>query len=174
MPILTTCHSNRDYDRILTADAYRGVLPAYQELRSGTDPTMAFIDAVRTALSLHYKAQLGTLSRLFSPTAAAWSAREIGATYVLRFETLDPGFSVEWRVEIVDEQTYTATVGANGVEVFEADRSDQPIAYVANPTHAGVDADARLRGLGFRRVGSWTVDGDTATTIALIDPAQQF
>jgi hypothetical protein len=83
MPILTTCHSNRDYDRILTADAYRGVLPTYQELRSGTDPMMAFVDAVRAALSLHYKAQLGTLSRLFSPTAAAWSAREIGATYAM-------------------------------------------------------------------------------------------
>ena len=157
MPILTTCSAHRDYDRVLSPDAYRGVLPSYTELTLSDDPALAFIDAVRHGLHLHKQQPGNFVASQRYPSARAWSARHDGATCILRFDTLDPGFSVEWTLEIVSpDRIFTASVDADSmVEVFEYNRIDQPVATAAVDFDRSHIVDRNLRSLGFERVSQW-------------------
>ena len=165
MPILTTCSAHRDYDRVLLPDAYRGLLSSYTELALTDDPAVPFIDAARHGLHLH-KRQPGHFYAVRYPSVEAWSARRDGARCILRFATLDPGFSVEWTLEIVSsDRVFTASVEGKSLEVFEHSRIDQPVATLAlDVTHSRI-ADRRLREVGYERVSDWRAGSTLAVWV---------
>lgn len=153
--ILTTCSAIRDYDRRLSPEAYRGVLPTYTELVASVP--LAVIEAVRCALEMGKRQNGHFLSPTYTPSNEAWDAGADGARCELHWQTVEAGFHLWWTFEIVvPGRVLTAMKVDDLVEVYEADRIDQPVAS-AVLTDGG--PDRALRSLGFERVSYWTGNG---------------
>ncbi|NKS35227.1 hypothetical protein GS966_27660 [Rhodococcus hoagii] len=124
MAVRVICEQQRDMGG-LPEYAYTGPLPEYTCTYDHGDPLVGWLAATREAFALAKK-QPSWIDGVFypQPDGPPWSAREIGpvhrpyeaefwysahawrqrlpgSRYGFRLETLDPGFTVTWTLEIV-------------------------------------------------------------------------
>lgn len=159
--ILTTSFAHRDYYRaVLPPHAYRGVLPSSRtELVESA--ALAVIDAVRCAVEMGRRQGGHFVSPTYTPSKHAWDAGTDGARCELQWQTDEPGFYLGWTFEhVASARVLTAVAFGGLVEVYEADRFDQPVTFAES---ADDRPDRVLRSLGFERVSHW--DNSSATVV---------